>query len=81
MQLFSLDAIGFTKNFTKKFDPENMKKLPSKVAHNWPPTFFYVLAQLPKWPKNSNPLTQKQDWVFRLGKFHLFRSFNLLPKN
>ena len=59
MQLFSADAIVFSKKFEKKFDPENMKKLPSKVAHNRPPTFFYVLAQLPKRPKNRNPIPPK----------------------
>ena len=42
MQLFSADAIVFSKKLKKKFDPKNMKKLPSKVAHNRPPTFFYV---------------------------------------
>ena len=45
MQLFSADAI---------FDPENMKKPPSKVAHNRPPTFFHLLARMPKWPRNRN---------------------------
>ena len=38
MQLFSAD----TTVFSKRFGPENMKKLPSKVAHNRPPTFFSV---------------------------------------
>ena len=41
------------------FDPENMKKTPSKVAHIWPPTFFSVLAWLPKRPQNRNPVPQK----------------------
>jgi hypothetical protein len=27
------------------FDPENMKKTPSKVAHNRPPMFFSVLPK------------------------------------
>ena len=39
MQIFSADTIVFKKK-KKLFDPENMKKLPSKVAHNRPPTFF-----------------------------------------
>ena len=58
MQLFSADAIVFSK---KKifFDPENIKKLPSKVAHVRPPTFFYILDQLPKRPKNRNPVPPK----------------------
>ena len=61
------------------FDPKNMKKTPSKVAHNWPPTFFYVLARLPKRPKNRNPVPPKaplmQDWVFRLGVLLCFPQF------
>jgi len=56
MQLLSADAIVFKK---KKFDPENMKKLPSKVAHNRPQLFFYVLARLPKRPRNRNPVPPK----------------------
>ena len=32
-----------------------MKKTSSKVAHNWPQLFFYVLAWLPKWPRNRKP--------------------------
>ena len=54
MQLFSAVAIVFSK---KKFDPENMKKTPSKVAHNRPPTFF--LCTGPKRPKNRNPVPPK----------------------
>ena len=49
-----------------------MKKTPSKVAHNQPPTFFFsILAWLPKRPKKQKSRTPKsplmQDWVFRLG--------------
>jgi hypothetical protein len=50
MQLFSVDATIY-KNFlnrNKNFAPENMKKLLSKVAHNWPKTFFSVLPTDPK---------------------------------
>ena len=36
--------------FKKKFDPENIKKQPSKVAHNSQPILFLVLAWLPKRP-------------------------------
>ena len=40
-QLFSADAVGFSKkNFKKIFDPEKMKKQASNVAHNWPKPFF-----------------------------------------
>ena len=35
------------------FAPENMKKPPSKVAHNGPRPFFSVLAWLPKRPKKK----------------------------
>ena len=59
MQLFSADAIMFSKNLKKKFDPENMKKKTSKVAHNRLSTFFYVLARLPKRPRNRNPVPPK----------------------
>ena len=41
------------------FAPENMKKPPSKVAHNRPRPFFSVLARLPKRPKNRNPVPPK----------------------
>ena len=59
MQLFSADAIVFSKNATKKkIDPKNMKKLPSKVAHNSPPTLL-VLARLLKRPRNRNPVSPK----------------------
>jgi hypothetical protein len=37
MQLFSTDTISFFKYF---FGNENMKKQPSKVAHNRPKRFF-----------------------------------------
>ena len=50
------------KCFQKKlffFNPENLKKPPSKVVHNWCPTFFSVLARLPKWPRNRNPVPPK----------------------
>ena len=55
MQLFSVDASVFKKR--KKIDHKNMKKQPSKVAHNH--NLFYVLAQLPKRPRNRNPITPK----------------------
>ena len=48
-----------------------MKKTPSKVAHNRPPTFFFStgpaaqMAQKQKSRTPKNPLMQ--DWVFRLG--------------
>ena len=57
--------------FKKKIDPKNMKKTPSKVAHNRPPTFFLCTglaaqtAQKQKSRTTKSPLMQ--DWVFRLG--------------
>jgi hypothetical protein len=56
MKLFSANASVLKK---KKIDPENMKKPPSKVAHNRPPTFFYVQAWLPKRPRNRNHVPLK----------------------
>ena len=71
MQLFSAEAKVFSKFFKKISDPKNMKKPPSKVAHNRPPTSFNVLVRLPKRPKNRNLVPPKsplmKDWVFRLG--------------
>ena len=68
MQLFSADAIVFTK---KKFDPENMKKPPSKFAHNQPPTFFLCTSPAAQTAQKQKSRTTKsplmQDWVFRLG--------------
>ena len=50
MQLFSADTTIFFRKLKKKqFDPENMKKLLSKVVHNWPKTFFFFsIANRPK---------------------------------
>ena len=59
MQLFSEDAMVFSKKNHFIFAPENIKKLPSKVAHNRPQLFFSVLARLPKRPKNRNPVPPK----------------------
>ena len=43
MELFSMDATMFKKKFYRFFfDLENMKKPPSKVAHNRPRPFFSV---------------------------------------
>ena len=76
MQLFSADATVFSKKLKKKiFDPENMKKLPSKVAHNrhlFSNLFFQYWPGCPNGPKTEIPYLQSplmQDWVFRLGCF------------
>ena len=53
------------------FDPENMKKLPQKVAHNRPPTFFLCIGPAAQTAQKQKSRTTKsplmQDWVFRLG--------------
>jgi hypothetical protein len=61
MQLFSADPIVFSqKKIKKKIDPENMKKPPSKVAHNRPPTiFFQYWPGCPNGPKTEIPYLQK----------------------
>ena len=78
MQLFSADAIVFSNEIQIFFDPENMKKTPSKVAHNRPPIFFYVLARLPKTAQEQKSHTTKsplmQEWVFRLGDRLIIRA-------
>ena len=65
MQLFSANAIFF--------DPENMKKAPSKDAHNRPQLFFCTgpaaqMALKQKSCTTKSPLMQ--DWVFRLDTQH-----------
>ena len=55
----------------KILDPENMKNLPSNVAHNLPQFFFIYwpavqTAQKQKSRTTKSPLIQ--DWVFRLGE-------------
>ena len=87
-QLFSANAIVFSKRLKKNFDPENMKKPHSNVAHNRPPTFFNVLAWLPKQPRNRNPVPRKApycrtgnlDWKsnFILESF-IFIDFFFIP--
>ena len=54
MQVFSADAVVFSKKTFKVFAPQNMKKQPSEVVHNRPTIFFSVLAWLPKRPKDRN---------------------------
>ena len=52
MQLFSADATMFK----KKIAPENTKKTPSKVAHNWSRPFFSVLPTGPNTAQISIPV-------------------------
>ena len=50
MQLFSADAIVFSKKLKKIFfDPEKVKKQASKVAHNRPKSFFRVQPTAKNW--------------------------------
>ena len=71
MQLLSADAILFSKKFNFFFDPENMKKTPSKVANNRPPTFLLCTGPAAQTAQKQKSCTIKsplmQDWVFRLG--------------
>ena len=48
MQLFSADAIVFSKKFKKKFDPEKVKKWASKVAHSRPRPFYFTVQPRPQ---------------------------------
>ena len=47
MQLFSADTTIFFKKILKNFAPQNIEKLPSKVAHGptRPPIFFVKVRQ------------------------------------
>ena len=60
-----------------------MKKPPSKVAHNQPPTFFFgtgPAAQTAQKHKSRSPKSPlMQDWVFRLGVHP--QIFNMKMKN
>ena len=72
MQFFSADTIMFSKEIYKKnLAHENMKKMPSKVAHNRPKTFFFVTGPAAQMAQKQKPRTTKsplmQNWVFRLG--------------
>ena len=70
MRLFSATEIVFSKKKYFFFDPENMKKPPSKAAHNWPLTFLCtgpVAAQTKKQKSCATKSPLMQDWVLRLG--------------
>ena len=69
MQLFNVDAIVFSKK-KNRFAPKNMKKPPSKVAHNQPPTFLCTGLAAQTAQKQLSRTTKSplmHDWVFRLG--------------
>ena len=61
MQLFSADACVFKKKIKNVLDPENMKKLPSNVAHIGPQLFLCTgpaaqMAQKQKYHNTQKPL-------------------------
>ena len=66
MQLFNADPIVFSKRKNIFFDPKNMKKLPSKVAHNPNPNFFMYWPGCPNGPETEIPYHQKPIFA-RLG--------------
>ena len=47
MQLFSAEARVFSKKIKKIFDPEKMKKLAPKVAHDWLRPFYSTVQPRP----------------------------------
>ena len=51
MQLFSADAIVFSKQISSFFDHEKVKKRASKVAHNRPDPFFFTVQPRPHSPE------------------------------
>ena len=70
MQLFSEDAIVFSKKINNFFDPENMKKRPQKLLIIGPQLLFLYWPGYPNGPEMEIPYHQKPlnaDWVFRWG--------------
>ena len=47
MQLFSADAIVFSKKFEIYLTPKKVKQRASKVAHNWPRPFYSTVQPRP----------------------------------
>jgi hypothetical protein len=60
MQLFSADAIVFSKKINIFFDPQKVKKRASKVAHNRPNFFFHSPAQTTAHSRQPTA----QNWFF-----------------
>ena len=48
MQLFSADAIVFSKKINVFFYPKKVKKQASKVAHNRPNPLFFIVQPRPQ---------------------------------
>ena len=60
MQLFSADAIVFSKKINKKmFDPENMKNSPQKLLIIGPQLFFMYWPGCPNGPETEILYHQK----------------------
>ena len=51
MQLFSADAIVFSKEILNFFDPENMKKIPQKLLIIGPQLFLMYWPGCPNGPE------------------------------
>ena len=67
MQLFSADAMVFSKFFFNFFDPKKVKNRASKVAHNQPRLFCFTVQ--------PRPQPTAQNWFFilwNLGTRHLW---------
>ena len=67
MQIFSADAEVFSNKILNFFCPENMKKPPSKVAHNRPQFFLCTGPAAQKAKKQNSRITKSplmQDWVW-----------------
>ena len=71
-------VFGVKKTFLNFFDPENMKEMPSKGAHNLPPTFYLstgpAAQATQKQISHTNKSPLMQDWVFRLGLRDIYKA-------
>ena len=59
MPLLVRTLLCFQRIFKKEFDSESMKKTPTKVAHNRPPTFFMYWPSCQNGPEREMPCHQK----------------------
>ena len=60
MQLFSADAMVFSKKFKNSFGLEKVKKRASKVAHNRPRPFYFTVQ--------PRPTAHSLEWIFHIIK-------------
>ena len=69
MQLFSADAMVFSKNFRFFFDPEKVKKRASKAAHNRPRPFYFTAQPRPQPTAHSpQPTAHSPELIFHIMK-------------